>query len=171
MVHLMSRKGNTVNSVLYELFHLSWNKILGALCFHCYAMYLEEIHLHIATDSFQTLALFYLDITLLYELLMGAVFYPTGLFISALLLCIMRKNIQNKPSERRKPDFWVWQMLNACSNQSLLQELQVLSTAEGKILSICWEVWFLLTYTSLLPVSCRHGRYFLEKCRTHFFFF
>lgn len=54
----MSRKGNIIKSVLYEVVHLSQNKILAALCFHCYAMYLEEIHLHIAADSFQILALF-----------------------------------------------------------------------------------------------------------------
>lgn len=58
MVHLMSRKGNIIKSVLYEVVHLSQNKILAALCFHCYATYLEEIHLHIAADSFQILALF-----------------------------------------------------------------------------------------------------------------
>lgn len=109
---------------------------------------------------FPNTCIVYLDITLLYELLMGTVFYSTELFISALLLSIMKKNIQTKPSERRKSDFWVWQTLNACSNQSLLQELQVLSTAKEKILSIFWEVWFLLTYTSFLPVPCRHARYF-----------
>lgn len=119
---------------------------------------------------FPNTCIVYLDVTLLYELLMGAVFYPTKLFISALLLKIMRKNIQTKPSERRKPNFWVWWTLHACSSQCLLQELQVLSTAEEKIPSICWEVGFLLAYTSLLPVPCRHVRYFLDKCRTHVFF-
>lgn len=114
---------------------------------------------------FPNTCILYLDINLLYELLMCAVFYLTELFISALLLSIMRKSIQTKSSERRKPDFWAWQTLNACSNQCLLQELQVLSTAEEGVLSICWEVGFLLTYTSLSPVPCRHGRYFLEKCR------
>lgn len=75
------------------------------------------------------------------------------------------KSIQTKPSERRKPDFWAWQTLNACSSQCLLQELQVLSLAEEEILSICWEVRFLLTYTSFITCSCKHSRYFLEKCR------
>lgn len=55
---LMSRKGNTISCTLDEISCLSWNKMLGAICFHFYVTYLEEIHLHIAAVSFQMLAFF-----------------------------------------------------------------------------------------------------------------
>lgn len=60
-----------------------------------------------------------------------------------IIVSIMRKNIQTKPSERRKPDFWAQQTLNAWSNRCLLQELQVLKKKfleSAEKLSFCWLI-------------------------------
>lgn len=78
------------------------------------------------------------------------------------------KKYTNQTIRKEKPDFWVWQALNACSKQSL-QELQVLSTMKRKFLvssekfDFCW-----LKPPYCLFLAGMAG--FLEKFRTHCFY-